>query len=85
MHYHGLILLPDAENGEYGFIVPDVKGFFAQCGGSLDDALKEAQAAFSMHIAAMKDAGMELPTPRDLAALQADPDLADEFADNHSM
>lgn len=65
-----------------GFTVPDIPGFTAHAEtASIDEAVEVARKAFDQHIGAMAEAGLEVPAPRSLDDLRADPDLADDWAE----
>lgn len=69
-----------AESGGFGFTCPDVPGFAAYSGAnSFDEAVSEARAVLAGHVAALLDAGGDLPEPRKLSVLRNDRDLAEDW------
>lgn len=79
MYY--LTLVIEAPDG-LDFIAPDVPGFTAHSDSrNFDEAVATARQVLAAHLAAVIDAGGDLPVARDLADLKADPDIAEDFAD----
>jgi predicted RNase H-like HicB family nuclease len=72
-------VLVDGELGAYGVVFPDAPGCTAM-GSTIDEALVNAQEALQDWIAAMRDAGNEIPTARDMEALRQDPDVIEALA-----
>lgn len=66
--------------GAYGISFPDFPGATSG-GGTLDEVMSRAREALATHVETMVEAGLDLPAPRALDALKADPAFADDFAD----
>jgi len=64
------------EDSDYGVSFPDFPGC-TSAGDTADDALTNAVDALTGHVAAMVADGDDIPEPRTLEAILADPDLAD--------
>ncbi|MEA3031033.1 MAG: hypothetical protein QOG13_2358 [Sphingomonadales bacterium] len=84
MHYVGFIF--GDESGGYGVTVPDIPGFTAHVeNGGISAAVETAQRVLTDHVAAMADAGLEIPAARSpdelekLADVKAEWDEADAF------
>ena len=67
--------------GGFDFVCPDIPGFAAHGGPGFGEAAATAREVLASHLAALLDAGGEMPRPRDLAELRADPEFADDFAE----
>lgn len=79
MRYFAAFVFRDADS--LSFTCPDVPGFTAQVSTlDLDDAIGEARAVLAGHVAVLTDMGADPIVSRDVAALRADPELADDFA-----
>jgi len=80
MRYFTAFVFRDSEG--LGFTCPDVPGFTAHTATyDLDAAVGEARAALAGHIAAVLDAGLVIPSARDIVALRSDASLAADFAE----
>lgn len=79
MHYLTFVF---TDAGGYGFTAPDVDGFTAHAEtADFDEAVTVARNVLTAHLAALIDAGGELPPARSLAELRTDPELAEDFAE----
>jgi predicted RNase H-like HicB family nuclease len=75
----GYVALVHKDEGtSYGVSVPDVPGCVS-AGDTLDEALANAAEALGGHLALMQADGETAPEPRSLAAISADPQLADDL------
>jgi predicted RNase H-like HicB family nuclease len=74
-----LIALIHGRDGNYGVSFPDLPGCISQ-GGSLDDALANAQEAALFHFEGMVEQKLSLPTARSVNALKQDPEYSEDFA-----
>ncbi len=75
-----IIALIHGHAGAYGVSWPDFPGL-ASGGASIDEAIARGREGLAAHIEALQEDGAEIPTPRGLDALRADPALAEDFAD----
>ena len=71
-----IIALVHAATDAYGVSFPDLPGCITQ-GETLKDAIINAAEAIDLHIEGLLD---DIPVPRPLDALRADPEFAEEFA-----
>ncbi len=79
MHYLAFVF---ADPTGFGFTCADVPGFTAHIEtDDLDAAIIEARVVLAAHLAAMIDAGVEMPRTRSLTILRHDQDLAEDFAE----
>ncbi len=77
MYYLALVF--EAEDG-LDFVCPDVPGFTAHSDSrSFNEAAAIAREVFTGHLATLIDNGGELPPARDLDALRADADIAEDL------
>ena len=75
MNRYPALLEPDGKGG-FAVTFPDVPGCFS-AGVDYADALANAIEALNLHAMEMAKAGEPIVPPRDLAAIQADPDWQD--------
>ncbi len=75
-----VIALIHGEEGAFGISFPDFPGL-ASGGTTLDEAFARGREGLATHIEALLEDGEEIRAPRGIAALKADPDLAEDFAD----
>ena len=79
MHYVGF-LFSDDEGGGYGVTVPDIPGFTAHAEtGGISAAVDTAQRVLTDHIAAMVDAGLEVPAARSPDELEKVKEIKSEW------
>ena len=76
-HYIGVFV--PLEAGGWRGLIPDVPACEAD-GASLDLAVSHAASALTQHVAALNGHADELPLPRDLTAIKADPGWASAHA-----
>lgn len=62
------------ENAVFGISFPDFPGCIST-GNTAEEAIASGSEALTFHVAGMVEDGEQLPTPRTLARLQADPDF----------
>ncbi len=74
------IALIDGKKGAYGVVVPDLPGC-TSAGKTLDDAHRNAIEAVRLWVDDANGSGEELPRPRTLEALRADPAVAAALAE----
>jgi len=75
----GYVALVHKDEGTiYGVSFPDVPGCFSN-GDTLKEALANAAETLAGHLALMRADGDVLPKPRSIAAVKADPHLADDL------
>jgi hypothetical protein len=73
-------VFPDADG--YGFTAPDVEGFTAYADtADFSAAAAIARKELAAHLAALIDAGGDLPASRSLKELRSDPTLKEDFAE----
>jgi predicted RNase H-like HicB family nuclease len=75
--YIGLIR-KDADS-DFGVDFPDFPGCVS-AGTTLDEARRMAQEALELHVSGMVEDGEELPAPRSLEAIMANPENGDAVA-----
>jgi len=75
-----IVALVHGQADAYGISFPDFPGCVAG-GRTLDEVLRRGREALATHVTARLDAGMALPAIRDLDALRADRELAEDFSD----
>ncbi|HMN37561.1 MAG TPA: type II toxin-antitoxin system HicB family antitoxin [Hyphomicrobium sp.] len=73
-----LIALIHRSPEAYGVSFPDLPGCIAQ-GETLDKALADAADAVTFHVEGMVEGGEDIPVPRPLDALRANPEFREEF------
>lgn len=76
MRYLALII---PENEAFTVVFPDFPGA-ATGGASIEAAMARAEDHLAAHVEGMEAEGYELPAPRDLKAIRADADYAEEVA-----
>ena len=79
-HYLAIVEEGD-ENHAYGIWFPDVRGCFSG-GDTFEEAMRNAPEALALHLQLLIEDGGELPRPRSLAELKADPDVAGDLKSN---
>lgn len=76
-HYLAFVF---ADDDGFGFTLPDIDGFTAYAESTdFYEAVSIARETLASHMELVVDAGGELPIPRSLAALRADPELREEW------
>lgn len=75
-----VIALIHGEPGKYGISFPDVPGCVAG-GETVSEAIARGREGLSVHLEAMARDNVPMPVLRDLDALRAEADLAEDFAD----
>lgn len=65
------------EDTGYGVSFPDFPGCIA-AGGSLSEALADAANALAFHVTGMREDGEQIPAPRELDEIVADPELEED-------
>jgi predicted RNase H-like HicB family nuclease len=68
------VVLVDGHSGAYGVVVPDLPGC-SSAGGTIDEALSNAQEAVSLWADEMIAQGGQIPAPRAMEAMINDPDV----------
>jgi predicted RNase H-like HicB family nuclease len=68
------VVLVDGHSGAYGVVVPDLPGC-SSAGGTIDEALSNAQEALSLWADEMIAQGGQIPAPRAMEAMINDPDI----------
>lgn len=66
---------PGTDTSAWGVVVPDLPGCFS-AGDTLDEAMENAHEAIDQHVELMIEDGVNIPSVRPLAVLQADPEYA---------
>lgn len=74
-----VVIVHKDENSAYGMTFPDAPGCFSAA-DALDDLFPMAREALELWAEGMREDGLPIPEPRELAALRADPQWADQFA-----
>src|SRR5882724_2614571 len=75
-----IVALIHGKAGAYGISFPDFPGCVSG-GITLEEALRRGRETLATHVALMLEEGMDLPGVRDVDAVRADPNLAEDFAD----
>lgn len=57
---------PGSDDQSFGVIVPDIPGCFS-AGDTLDEAIRNAKEAISIHLELLASAGEDIPTAQDVA------------------
>ena len=70
------LVLVERDEAGYSVIIPDFSGA-GTSGDTLEDALARAEDNLAVHIDGLVQGKMEIPEPRSLDALKADPELHD--------
>ncbi len=78
------IALVDGKAIAYGVVVPDLPGG-TSAGSTTDEALRNAVEAVRLWIEDAIDDGEQLPPPRSVEALRADPEIASALADGAAL
>jgi predicted RNase H-like HicB family nuclease len=78
------IALVDGKAGAYGVVVPDLPGC-TSAGSTTDEALRNAVEAVRLWAEDAIDDGEELPPPRSVEALRADPEVAASLAEGAAL
>ena len=73
MRYVSFIHRDDAG---YGVSFPDLPGCVS-VGDSIDDAIQRGREALAFHVEGLRVDGEQIPPPRSVDAIKADPELAD--------
>ena len=63
------------ENGTFGISFPDFPGCIST-GRTAEEAIAKGSEALTFHVSGMAEDGLDLPVPRGLAELRADPAFA---------
>lgn len=79
-HYLAIVEEGDADHA-YGIWFPDVRGCFSG-GDTFEEAMRNAPEALALHLEMLLQDGGELPRPRTLAEMKADPQTAAELKAN---
>ena len=69
---HYVALLEPADDGSFGVQFPDLPGC-TSVGDDVDDAIRMATEALAGHVAVMRECGDDVPKPRTLFDICADP------------
>lgn len=75
-----IVALIHGKAGAYGISFPDFPGAVSG-GATLDEALRRGRETLAANVEAIIAEGIDLPRPRDLEAVKADPTFAEDFAD----
>jgi predicted RNase H-like HicB family nuclease len=78
------VALVDGEAGACGVIVPDLPGC-TSAGAATDEALRNAIEAVRLRAEDAIADGEELPTPRSVEAVRADPEVAAALAEGAAL
>jgi predicted RNase H-like HicB family nuclease len=73
-----LVIVHKDENSAYGMTFPDAPGCFSAA-DEMDDLFAMASEALELWAEGMREDGLPIPEPRDLEALKAAPEWADDF------
>lgn len=73
------IALIHREGGSWGISFPDFPGCVSAA-DSFEDVMESGAEALRFHVEGLRLDGAAIPEPRQLEALQADPEFADDFA-----
>jgi predicted RNase H-like HicB family nuclease len=77
---HYIAIVEDEDGKATGTWFPDLPGCFSAC-DKLDDALLNAQEALALYAEIASKEGRDLPRPRALSELRADPEVAPDLRD----
>lgn len=78
---HFIAIIEDGdETHAAGVWFPDLPGCFS-AGDTLDEALLNAPEALRLHIESLMEDGADIPSPRRLSAIKADPAMQDDLAE----
>lgn len=75
-----VVALVDGRPGAYGISFPDFQGCVSG-GATVDEALQRGREGLVFHIESMVEVGEALPRVRDVAEIEAAPELAEDLAD----
>ena len=75
-----LVLIERDETG-YSVVVPDFPGA-GTSGDTLEDALERAEDNLAVHIDGLVQEKLDIPGPRPLDVLKADPELSEDWAND---
>jgi predicted RNase H-like HicB family nuclease len=75
-----IVALVHGEADAYGISFPDFPGCVAG-GRTLNEVLRRGREALATHVATLLETGMTMPAIRDLDAIRADPERAEDFVD----
>jgi len=78
------VALIDGRQGAYGVVVPDLPGC-TSAGDTIDEARRNAIEAVRLWIEDVEADGEELPRPRTLEVLRADPEVAAALAEGAAL
>jgi predicted RNase H-like HicB family nuclease len=78
------VALLDGHAGAYGVIVPDLPGC-SSGGATIDEAVADAQEAVALWVDEMAAQGGEVPAPRSIEAVLADPEVAAAIASGSAI
>lgn len=78
------VALVDGEAGDYGVVVPDLQGC-TSAGATTDEALSNAVEAVRLRAEDAIADGEQLPAPRSVEALRADPGIAADLAEGAAL
>lgn len=73
-----LVIVHKDENSAYGMTFPDAPGCFSAA-DDMEDLFAMASEALALWAEGMREDGLPIPAPRDLATLRADPKWTDEL------
>ena len=76
--------LVDGKRGAYGVVIPDLPGCTAM-GKTVDEALRNAIAAARDWAADAKASGEDIPKPRAIESLRADPEVAEAIREGAAL
>lgn len=73
-----IVIVHKDQDSAYGMTFPDAPGCFSAA-DEMDDLFAMAGEALELWAEGMREDGLPIPEPRDLAALRADPKWAEQF------
>jgi predicted RNase H-like HicB family nuclease len=76
---HYVAVVEEEEGKAFGVWFPDLPGCVS-AGDTLDEAMLNAGEALEIWAGAMIESGQEIPPPRSLTDLKADPEVAPDLA-----
>lgn len=79
--YIGLL---DGSEGVYGIFFPDLLGCYAG-GDTVEAVIHDAIEAMRVWVLGAREDGQDIPPPRDMAALKADPEVAEALREGSAL
>jgi predicted RNase H-like HicB family nuclease len=73
------LVLVEPDEAGYSVIIPDFPGS-GTSGDTLEEALQRAEDHLAVHVDGLLEEKLDIPNPRSLEALKADPNLAEDWA-----